>query len=1227
MKQIAKLVIVLCAALFLTGIKGCIFVTVSPATVTLALGQSRQFSAVLKGTDNTAVVWMVNEGAAWGTITSQGLYTAPAKLPSPAIATVRAVSSANPTFSGTALVTLTQGGGGQLTVTIAPATATLALSQSQQFIATVTGTQNTAVLWSVDGGSAYGTITSQGLYTAPATLPSPASATVRAVSAIDSTAFATALVTLTAQGGAVTVTVSPSTATLALGATQQFTATVTGTQNTAVLWSVDGGSAYGTITSQGLYTAPATLPSPASATLRAVSAADSTASGTALVTFTQAGGVTVTISPATATLALGQTQQFIAIVTGTQNTAVTWSVDGGSAYGSISSGGLYTAPASLPSPAAATVRATSAADSSASATALITLTQSGSQVTVTISPASATIALGQSLQFTATVTGTQNTAVTWGVDGGTSYGTITSQGLYTAPATLPSPASATVRAVSAASPTAFGTAQVTLSEEGEDSFSIDAFAYKDPRPATYQPLSQKTLNLVKSEELLLLMPDSSRKISGWVLDDKPGEYKELGTIGDGSAPFNKKNETIWDTVSADFNNDGKDEAAVVSIFTNSTSGSGYIWYYNDIRVQVIDHTGSSFAVSSEFTISAGTKCYLNAHITSGDIDGDGKPEFIISATKGTNQDNTYKNAETCHVFVYDDAAAGLTLLKEIKFEGADVRVAAGDIDGDGRDEIIVCGWVRDYYNSANYTFKFDAWAYDDAAAGYAELKHWGKESIFYGTNTSGIEVLTGDTDGDNLDEIIFIGNDGLNVAIYDDATAGFKSLQSSGIQTYSGSSLVQDDHYNSLSTLDAAIGDFNGDGLAELVILKKLESSSGMYGQKSYTWNLYHFVFNKDRTKYASEKTTIEVASSSSPFNTSDSAAALAIADDNRDNKDEAIVSYYTSNTLYRYRFAANFSSNYYRFEKTDTYQKALTLSTIRKPFTLGGDFDADNMRVQNTGEHWLSLPDPMLIVAMAAPPAQDGISQNYGQTQTAYGTAVSSGTSETHEVGITAGVTLSFEAGDPFGIIEASASVKLETEFTKTKTTSEMVTYGTSMEGSYPDDYVIFQGTLYNCYEYLILAHPQAELIGTHMTIDVPVKTKVFKWTVDYFNKNNGSARDIGEETFTHTSGKVSTYPSLEQKNEIMTKYTGWQSDSMTVGQGSGQNVTYINLAEEKTTGESLSIGVDVSSGIKVAGVGMEFSVGYKNTNIYEITIGKETSYEGTVGDISNPTDYTKYN
>ena len=68
-----------------------------------------------------------------------------------------------------------------------------------------------------------------------------------------------------------------------LGSTAQFTATVSGSANTAVTWEVSGvaggSSALGTITSTGLYTAPSAIPSGGTVTIAALSVASASASG------------------------------------------------------------------------------------------------------------------------------------------------------------------------------------------------------------------------------------------------------------------------------------------------------------------------------------------------------------------------------------------------------------------------------------------------------------------------------------------------------------------------------------------------------------------------------------------------------------------------------------------------------------------------------------------------------------------------------------------------------------------------------------------------------------------------------------------------------------------------------------------------------------------------------------------------------------------------------------
>lgn len=102
--------------------------------------------------------------------------------------------------------------------------------------------------------------------------------------------------TLLACGGSSTppsppsVAVSPATANVQEGGTQQFTATVTNTSSIAVSWQVNGvaggNSTTGTVTSTGLYTAPDVIPSPASVTISAVLQANSSISGNSIVTIT-----------------------------------------------------------------------------------------------------------------------------------------------------------------------------------------------------------------------------------------------------------------------------------------------------------------------------------------------------------------------------------------------------------------------------------------------------------------------------------------------------------------------------------------------------------------------------------------------------------------------------------------------------------------------------------------------------------------------------------------------------------------------------------------------------------------------------------------------------------------------------------------------------------------------------------------------------------------------------
>src|SRR5579871_3193212 len=179
-------------------------VSVNPVSANATIGgETVAFSATIKN-GTGGVLWQVNGidggNSTVGTISASGLYSSPASMPSNTTVTITAQAADNPTDSGSASVTLLPPGATP-TVSVAPTTAKVAAAGGTQvFVATVGNVSNTAVTWSVNGtiggDTTVGTISSSGLYTAPAVPPATEPVQVTAPSAADANVSATALVTV-----------------------------------------------------------------------------------------------------------------------------------------------------------------------------------------------------------------------------------------------------------------------------------------------------------------------------------------------------------------------------------------------------------------------------------------------------------------------------------------------------------------------------------------------------------------------------------------------------------------------------------------------------------------------------------------------------------------------------------------------------------------------------------------------------------------------------------------------------------------------------------------------------------------------------------------------------------------------------------------------------------------------------------------------------------------------
>lgn len=272
----------------------------------------------------------------------------------------------------------------------------------------VTPSSDAPVKWSVNGiaggNATVGTISDKGLYTAPPSLPDPASVQITATSMGTEPSSGDASVTLqnpiplvqTVQPdpvavGSVTLTVNGSKfvkdAQVFWNATALTTTYVSATKLTATGTAAQADVGKVQITVKN--------PDPGAAVSK---------TGYAL-TVNAPLTVQVKVAPATAQIRASAKQQFSATITGSSNTAVTWSVNnvagGNAALGMVDATGMYTAPASVPTPNPVNVTATSVADSRASASGAATVLN---PVPVLSALAPTTVNVGN---FTLTATGSK----------------------------------------------------------------------------------------------------------------------------------------------------------------------------------------------------------------------------------------------------------------------------------------------------------------------------------------------------------------------------------------------------------------------------------------------------------------------------------------------------------------------------------------------------------------------------------------------------------------------------------------------------------------------------------------------------------------------------------------------------------------------------------------------------------------------------------------------------
>ena len=378
---------------------------------------------------------------------------------------------------------------------------------AQSWISAVTATTTTttaAITWTTavpaTSQIAYGTTTSYGssstlnsslVTTHSAALTSLTAGTTyhyRVLSADSTGVLVTGLDNVfTTPAAAISVSISPTTATVASGGTEQFSAQVTNTSNTAVTWSATAG----TVSTAGLFTAP-TVTATTTVTVKATSVADTTKSASATVTVNTAigiltlnptslsfGSVTVGVTSPVLTTTLTNTGNAPLTIT---NDAITtgdfnWGGKGTCNYGTLAPGAtcLYS---SKFTPTATGTRTGTITIYSTASNSTVTLPLSGigtAATSVTLAASPATLALGSVVVGTS---GTASGSLTAGgasvtVSAVSSNNSAFTVGGLSLPVTIPAGSSAALTVTFSPQTTGAVTAALTFTSNAQSSTTVE----------------------------------------------------------------------------------------------------------------------------------------------------------------------------------------------------------------------------------------------------------------------------------------------------------------------------------------------------------------------------------------------------------------------------------------------------------------------------------------------------------------------------------------------------------------------------------------------------------------------------------------------------------------------------------------------------------------------------------------------------------------------------------
>jgi|GEM_PF-474602 len=385
----------------------------------------------------------------------------------------------------------------------------------------------------------------------------------------------------------------------------------------------------------------------------------------------------------------------------------------------------------------------------------------------------------------------------------------------------------------------FGATQAAVLSASSTSLSVQV-----PAGATYMPISvldaETGLSGFASDQYVLTNPgvtDPELKESSFnapinvPTQNQPSVVAMSDLDGDGKTDMvvintQSNNVTVYHNEAADGSVDASSFPvaksvtlavgdAPKSITTGDVDGDGkpdlVISNYAGRTLSILRNTSSNGILSFENQVTVNTSSGSNM-IAMNDMNGDGKPD-IITANAGSSTVSIFRNISTAGNVSFDAAKTDYTL------GGAPWWIATGDLNGDGKPELITAN------NGSNNMSVL----VNTAGPGVFTASSFAP-AINYATANGSRSVAVGDLDNDGKPELVLANNKANTVSVFYNTT-------SNGVLSFD----ANQDFATGDAPFGVSIGDVNGDGKADLVTgnlqsvsVLRNTSSSGSINSSSF---------------------------------------------------------------------------------------------------------------------------------------------------------------------------------------------------------------------------------------------------------------------------------------------------------------------------------------------------------------------------------------------------------